>query len=145
MTRTRCAAAFFLLAALAMPATAGDTVTAIQRSNADNFKDRALGVCISAAYEGSAAGNDASVTTSAFLEWTYYDFEKANPAVDRLAEKYLRRNYANPVEGYAGAEFKLLKCLDMYHSKELNDLVRKYVPHPNWIGDKPAKKPPSAR
>lgn len=140
MMRTRCTLVLFLFSALAMPATAGDTVAAIKRTNAENFKDRALGACISAAYDGSPAGKDANVTTSAFLEWTYYDFDEANPAVDRLAEKYLRRNYANPVEGYAGAEFKLLKCLDMFHSKELNELVKKYVPHPSWIGDKPAKK-----
>lgn len=140
MTRTLCTAVLLFLSTLTASATAGDTVTATQRTNAENFKDRALGACISSAYDGSPAGKDASITTSVFLEWTYYDFERANPAVEDLAEKYLRRNYANPVEGYAGAEFKLLKCLDMYHSKDLNDLVRRYVPHPSWIGDKPSKK-----
>jgi len=28
----------------------------------------------------------------------------------------------------------------MYHSPELDQLMRKYVPHPDWIGDKPAKR-----
>ncbi|WP_066267757.1 T6SS amidase immunity protein Tai4 family protein [Hydrogenophaga palleronii] len=125
---------------IAGAAVAADAVTAVQRTNAENFKDRALGVCLSTAYEGSPAGLDARTTSSVFLDWTYYDFEKANPAVERLAEAYLRRDYANPVEGYAGAEFKLLKCLDMRHSKELDGLMRQHVPHPAWVGDRPAKR-----
>ncbi|MBR8256932.1 T6SS amidase immunity protein Tai4 family protein [Burkholderia ambifaria] len=66
--------------------------------------------------------------------------EKGDRAVERLAERHLRRDYGNPVEGYAGAEFALLKCLDLYHSPELDEHVRRYVPHPDWIGDKPARR-----
>jgi len=116
-----------------------DQIDAIHRTNADNFKDRALAACMSVAYKGSPAGDDASISTSAFIEWTYYD-DKADVAVDKLIEKYLGRDYSNPVEGYAGARFNTLKCLDLYHSRELGDLVRRYVPHPNWIGDKPASR-----
>ena len=114
-----------------------DSITAIRRTNAENYKDRALSACLSTAYKGSLAGEDADITKSAFLEWTYYDDDKGNPATDQLVEKYLRRDYSNPAEGYAGAKFNLLKCLDMYHSQELDDQVRKYVPHPDLIGDKP--------
>jgi hypothetical protein len=125
----------------ALTAIAGEsTITAISRTNAQNYKDRALASCISAAYKGSPAGEDADITKSAFLEWTDYDDDKGNPATDQLVEKYLRRDYSNPVEGYAGAKFNLLKCLDMYHSPELDEQVRKYVPHPDWVGDKPAKR-----
>ena len=112
---------------------------AIGRTNAENYKDRALAACIAAAYKGSPAGRDAGITKSAFLEWTYYDDDQGNPAVDQLVAKYLRRDYSNPVEGYAGAKFDLLKCLDMYDSRELDEQVRKYVPHPNWVGDEPPK------
>jgi Type VI secretion system (T6SS), amidase immunity protein len=72
---------------------------------------------------------------------TATDFDdKGNKALDQLVEKYLRRDYSNPMEGYVDAKFKLLKCIDMYHSGELAELVRKYAPHPEWIGDKPAKR-----
>ena len=114
-----------------------DKIDAIHRTNAENFKDRALSACIATANKETPAGNDARIATSAFIEWTYYD-DKANAAVDKLIEKYLSRDYSNPVEGYAGVQFNTLKCLDLYHSRELRDLVRRYVPHPNWIGDKPA-------
>lgn len=123
---------------LCLPAAAGQSaITAIGRTNAENYKDRALAACIATAYKGSPAGKDAEITKSAFLEWTYYDDDKGNPAVDQLVAEYLRRDYSNPVEGYAGAKFDLLKCLDMYHSRELDEQVRKYVPHPNWVGDEP--------
>ena len=130
-----------LLLGLSLPAVAGEsTITAISRTNAENYKDRALASCISEVYKGSPAGDDANISTSAFLEWTYYDEDKGNLATDQLVEKYLRRDYTNPMEGYAGAKFNLLKCLDMYHSQELDEQVRKYVPHPDWVGDKPAKR-----
>ncbi|WP_026603550.1 type VI secretion system amidase immunity protein Tai4 [Methylomonas sp. 11b] len=117
-----------------------DSNAATRRSNAENYKDRALAACLSTAYKDSPAGEDADITKSAFLEWTYYNDDKGNPAIDQLVEKYLHRDYSNPVEGYAGAKFNLLKCLDMYHSQELDAQVHKYVPHPNWVGDKPAKR-----
>ncbi|NHZ91741.1 hypothetical protein F2P45_22435 [Massilia sp. CCM 8733] len=130
-----------LLLSFCLPSIAGTSnVMAPSRTNAENYKDRALAACISNAYKGSPAGDDASVTTSVFLEWTYYDFDKGNPATERLAEQYLRRDYTNPFEAYVGAEFKLLKCLDMFHSKELNEQVRQYVPHPDWVRDKPPKR-----
>ncbi len=130
-----------LLLSVSLPAVAGtSTVMAPSRTNADNYKDRALAACIAEAYKGSPAGEDASITKSVFLDWTYYDDDKGNPATERLAEKYLARDYSNPFEGYVGAEFKLLKCLDMYHSQELNEQVRKYVPHPDWVRDAPAKR-----
>lgn len=124
-----------------LSAAAGEsTITAVGRTNAVNYKDRALAACISEAYKGSPAGDDANITQSAFLEWTYYDDENGDPAVDRLVEKYLHRDYSNPVEGYAGARLDLLKCLDMYHSQELDEQIRKYVPRPNWIGNRPPKR-----
>lgn len=130
------------LLCLSLVAVAGESnITAIKRTNGQNYKDRALASCISEAYRGSAAGEDASVTKSAFVEWSYYDDDKGNPAVDVLVKKYLQRDYSNPTEGYAGAKFQLLKCVDMYHSKELEAQVPMYVPHPDWIGDKPVKSP----
>lgn len=135
MMTSRAFAALVLCSSLT--AFAADDIAAARRTNGQNYKDRALASCISAAYKGSPAGKDADITKSVFIEWTYYDDDKGNPATDQLVEKYLRRDYTTPVEGYAGARFDLLKCLDMYHSRELDEQVRKYVPHPDWIGDKP--------
>jgi hypothetical protein len=116
-----------------------DQVMAVTRNNATNFKDRALAYCVAQAYKDSPAGQDATKTGAVFLDFTYYSLD-ANPEIDALIGKYLRRDYSTPFEGYADAKFALLKCIDMYHGPELNQLVRKYVPHPDWIGDKPARK-----
>ncbi|WP_187363182.1 type VI secretion system amidase immunity protein Tai4 [Massilia aquatica] len=130
-----------LMLSFSLPAAAGtSTVMAPSRTNAENYKDRALSACIAEAYKGSPAGDDARITTIISLDWTYYDLDKGNRATNRLVDKYLRRDYSNPFEGYVGAEFKLLKCLDMYHSRELDEQVRKYVPHPGWVGDAPARR-----
>lgn len=129
-----------LLLCQAVTTFAGEqTPAALARTNAENYKDRALALCLAQAYQGTAPGKDAQETMSIFLEFTYFDMEKANPALDKLIAQYLRRDYSNPVEGYAGAKFNLLKCIDMRHSRALQEQVKKFVPHPDWIGDKPPK------
>lgn len=131
----------FAALVLCSSAFAGESaITAVGRSNGVNYKDRALAFCIAEAYKGTPASEDAAKTVSAYLEWTYYDFKNGDPAVDQLVEKYLRRDYSNPMEGYVGARFDLLRCLDMYHSEELDAQVRKYVARPDWVGDKPDRR-----
>ncbi|WP_341674981.1 T6SS amidase immunity protein Tai4 family protein [Niveibacterium sp. SC-1] len=110
------------------------------RTNGQNYKDRALAGCIATAYKGSPAGDDASASTGAYLDWTAFDAE-LEPLLDALIAKYLARNYMGSPEAYAGARFELLKCIDLYRSKDLEQLMRKAVPHPTWVGDKPAKAP----
>lgn len=131
---------FFTILSLcsAMSYAGTDQIIATTRNNAANFKDRALAYCIAQAYKDSPAGRDAKRTGGVFLNWTYYDLA-ANSEIDALITKFLSRDYSTPIEGYADAEFALLKCIDMYHSSELYGLIRKYVPHPDWIGDKPFK------
>lgn len=137
------------LATIAMPlcASAGDALTgdspdAPLRTNAQNYKDRMLATCIAMAYKDApTAHQDASITASVFIEWTYYDVENSGKEIEGLLNRYLGRDYRNPLEGYAGARFDLLKCIDMYHSKELEAQVRKFVDKPTWIGGKPPAKP----
>ncbi|AKJ31959.1 T6SS amidase immunity protein Tai4 family protein [Caldimonas brevitalea] len=105
-----------LLLFSSLTAGAADCINAPRRTNGQNYKDRALASCISAAYKGSAGGEDADISKSAFIEWTYYEEDKGDAATDQLVEKYLRRDYTNPVDGYAGAKFDLLKCLDIRRS-----------------------------
>ncbi len=140
MIKSRLFGLLLLSATLTAIAENSERSEIANRTNAVNYKDRALAYCITSAYEGSPAGKDASFTTSIYLEWTYYDLEKGNQAVDKLTNKYLRRKYYGTEEGYAGAKFDLLKCIDMYHSLELEQQVRKYVGNPNGVGTDPPKK-----
>jgi len=130
-----------LVPALATADSAVDGPAAARRTNAENFKDRVLATCIAAAYKDAPpAAADAAATASALNEWAYVDLQRAGAAPDALVDRFLRRDYRNPTEGYANARFDLLKCLDLYHSRELEAQARAFVPHPDWLGDKPPKR-----
>lgn len=53
--------------------------------------------------------------------------------IQALVKKYLARDYTNPLteSQIKGVKFDLLKCLDLYHSKELDALTKKTVVDPN--------------
>lgn len=109
-----------------------------------NYKDMALATCITTAYKYDVnVGIDAGSSVSALRDWTYYDMEKSPLAVKALVEKYLARDYTNPLaeSQIKGIKFDLLKCLDMYHSKELDALTKKVVTDPNHTYMQNIKKP----
>ncbi|MGN2438293.1 type VI secretion system amidase immunity protein Tai4 [Pseudomonas syringae] len=109
-----------------------------------NYKDMALATCITIAYKADVnVGIDAGSSVSAMRDWTYYDMEQSPLAVKALVEKYLARDYTNPLaeSQIKGIKFDLLKCLDMYHSKELDALTKKLVTHPDHTYMKNIKQP----
>ncbi|WP_024658263.1 type VI secretion system amidase immunity protein Tai4 [Pseudomonas syringae USA007] len=109
-----------------------------------NYKDMALATCITIAYKYDLkVGIDAGSSVTAMRDWTYYDMEQSPLAVKALVEKYLARDYTNPLaeSQIKGIKFDLLKCLDMYHSKELDALTKKLVTHPDHTFMKNIKQP----
>lgn len=116
----------------------GDIPNAALRTNGQNYKDMMLAGCIARAYEKDIASyKDAGSTASALRDLTVFDVEESTAAINALVAQYLERDFHNPMEGFEGVQFKLLKCLDMYHSKALDAQVKKFVKRPNWIGNKP--------
>lgn len=103
------------------------------RPYGQNYKDMVLAWCVAKAYSGDkVAPDDAGSSRSALIEWTEYDIETSVDAIPGLVDRYLARDYHNP---YADAEapglkFQFLKCLDLYHSQELQAQVKRYVPNP---------------
>ncbi|QUP55564.1 hypothetical protein GO998_17360 (plasmid) [Ralstonia syzygii] len=112
---------------------AGTSPQAATRTYAQNDKDMVLATCIANAYRNDKdATADAGSRVSALRDGTVHDMEKSPDAVRSLVDRYLARNYANPL---AEAEvkrrcFDRLKCLDLYHSRELEALARQLVIHP---------------
>ena len=103
------------------------------RSYAQNYKDMVLASCMAQAYRhdpGAAA--DAGSSIAALREWTEYDLERSPDAVQALVDSYLARDYSHPlVEAESpGIRFDFLKCMDLYHSKALDELVKRLVLHP---------------
>lgn len=105
------------------------------RTYAQNYKDMVLAECVATAYSKERqATTDAGSSVSALRDWTYYDWDKHPYAdvVPPLVKKYLARDYHNPLveSEIKGVRFDFLKCLDMYHSKELDALVKRVVINP---------------
>ncbi|WP_239374437.1 type VI secretion system amidase immunity protein Tai4 [Snodgrassella gandavensis] len=113
---------------------ANDKITspeAPSRTFIQNYKDMVLGNCLAKAY-GDIASMDAGSSVSALIEWTYYNMDKSIDAEIRIIDSYLSRNYLNPlVEAeIKGIKFDFLKCLDLYHSKDLDKLAKNMIEHP---------------
>jgi hypothetical protein len=103
------------------------------RTYAQNYKDMVLATCIANAYRrDSDAAIDAGSSVSALRDWAYYDLEKAPDEIKALVDRYLARDYQNPLveSEIKGVRFDFLKCLDLYHSKELDDQVKRLVINP---------------
>ncbi|KWD55133.1 hypothetical protein WL68_35315 [Burkholderia cepacia] len=104
------------------------------RTYLQNFKDRVLAECLATAYEQEAGvSKDIGSSISALRDWTHYDMERAPDAIHALVAKYLARDYRNPVvESEVGdVKFDFLKCLDLYHGKELDVAAKQLVSRPN--------------
>jgi Type VI secretion system (T6SS), amidase immunity protein len=110
-----------------------DISEASTRTYAQNFKDAMLAACIAQiADKNSKLQRDANSTARGLLELSLYDAEKGLGEVDRLTEKYLARDYRDPIieNKNEGVRFDLAKCFDMYHSKALAAQVKRLVIKP---------------
>ncbi|WP_159627512.1 type VI secretion system amidase immunity protein Tai4 [Massilia puerhi] len=106
---------------------------AVTRTHTQNYKDMVLASCLTQAYRNDASvSTDAGSSISALRDWTYYDMEESPDAVKSLVDNYLARDYSNPLveSEIKGVRFDFLKCMDLYHSKVLDDLAKRLVIHP---------------
>lgn len=104
-----------------------------ERTYAQNYKDMVLATCIATAYKNDQdVAIDAGSSVSALRDWAYYDLEKAPDEIKALVDRYLARDYQNPLveSEIKGVRFDFLKCLDLYHSKELDAQVERLVINP---------------
>ncbi|UOB56366.1 type VI secretion system amidase immunity protein Tai4 [Burkholderia pyrrocinia] len=103
------------------------------RTYAQNYKDMVLAECIATAYRNEpSAAMDAGSSASALMDWTDFDLER-NPGVGKsLVNRFLARDYHNPIveSEIKGVRFDFLKCLDLYHSQELDAQVKRFVTNP---------------
>ncbi len=111
---------------------------AAYRPYGQNYRDIALTYCVARAYRSEPkASEDAIYSSSGIDNWTRYDLENNTGQIEKLVNKYLSREY-HSFEG-PSIKLNLMKCMDMYHSKELDALVKKYVRKPNrtYVQDYP--------
>ncbi|WP_269506498.1 type VI secretion system amidase immunity protein Tai4 [Burkholderia sp. IMCC1007] len=127
---------FGVLTLAAQPGHAMDATPSPQagtRTYAQNDKDMVLAECIATAYRSEpSAAMDAGSSASALMDWTDFDLERNPDAGKSLVNRFLARDYRNPVveSEIKGIRFDFLKCLDLYHSQELDAQVKRFVINP---------------
>lgn len=81
-----------------------------------------LSRCLAKAYPSKAAKEDAQLTASAYLEFGNVPIEAYDEG-ERLVDQYLRRHYSGVIKG----QYNTMKCIDLFHGREVAELVRKYT------------------
>lgn len=85
------------------------------------LKNYALSACLAMGYSSQEVKNDASAAARGYLEFGDYSLS-AHTAVRELAKEYLKKDYPNK----SAVSMIAAKCIDLYHSKELSDIILKY-------------------
>ena len=86
------------------------------------LKNYALSSCIADGYQSKDVINDASAGANGYKELGSLDIDAYNEAAV-LGRKFLTKEYLSQ----HGEKLVLMKCIDFYHSKELDRLSRKYA------------------
>ncbi|SMC18529.1 Type VI secretion system (T6SS), amidase immunity protein [Andreprevotia lacus DSM 23236] len=89
------------------------------------LKNWALSVCIAMSWDKKGVdkvADDAGGTASGYFEYSNAP-DAAFDEVRKLASKYAHLEYGGSIPG----EFNTMKCIDLFHSDELDRVVKKYV------------------
>jgi hypothetical protein len=86
------------------------------------MKNWALSACFARMAKDPETKNDASSTASAFLENSQQDIEDFEK-LGKLVDEYLALQYGGSVK----SEYNTMKCIDLFHSKKLDQLAAKLV------------------
>lgn len=115
-----------VLASTAMVANAAPIAQDLPRTSSYSqpvlLKNFALSVCLGQVAKDEQAARDAGLTASAYLEFGNQDID-AYDELRKLAISFASRKYSGSVEG----EYNTMKCIDLFHSKELDQVVQKWV------------------
>ncbi len=117
---SRFAAAFAFLAA-SMLADAVANAARVEYSPIQYLKNFALSVCLADGYASDEVKKDSLAAAGGYLELGGLPFEAYEQA-ESLAKQFLAKEY----RCISGGRLTLMKCIDLLHSKELDQLARKY-------------------
>lgn len=104
------------------------------------FQNFTLAICTGMAYEKESKkiATDAGRSASGYREFSHIDLA-AYEESRNLVKKWLAKDYKSK----HGGQIELMKCIDLYHSKELKNLFIKYDPCKNrdaWLDENEYKK-----
>lgn len=116
------APSFFYFLALVSSACYGDSLEKKHYTPIQYLKNYALSSCIADGYQSKDVVNDASAGANGYKELGSLDIDAYNEATV-LGRKFLAKEYLSQ----SGEKLILMKCIDFYHSKELDRLAHKYA------------------
>lgn len=85
------------------------------------LKNYALSICLADGLEGKAAKQEAVDAARGYLELGSYSIDAYQAAAD-LAQQFLAKKYL----AQHGEKLTVMKCVDLFHSNELKQLLKKY-------------------
>ncbi len=91
-----------------------------QYSQKTLLKNWTLSVCLAIITKDAATRNDANESASGYLEFGKQDLD-AYDKLRKLAQQFANLKYSSPTH----AELNVMKCIDLFHSKELDKLAGK--------------------
>ncbi|MBZ2400624.1 type VI secretion system amidase immunity protein Tai4 [Erwinia amylovora] len=86
-----------------------------------NLKNYALSSCISQGYQSKEVKEDAAAAARGYLGFGDYSLA-AHTAVRKLGKAFLAKEYTSQ----SGEPMTLAKCIDFYHSGQLDKLVKEF-------------------
>ena len=87
-------------------------------SQKDLLENWALSVCLATVAEDAVTKADADATASAYMEYGRQDIE-AYDQLRKLVERFTAQQYGGSIP----SRFNTMKCIDLFHSKELDKLT----------------------
>jgi hypothetical protein len=114
------AASAILVALLLIDAEAANA--RVEYSSGQYLKNFALSACIAQAYKSDEVVKDSRAAADGYLQLGSFPYE-AHEEAAALARKFLAKEYLS----FSGAKLVLMKCIDLFNSKELDRLVKKYL------------------
>ncbi len=87
------------------------------------LKNYALSACLADGYKATEVVNDATAGANGYKELGSLSIEAYNDALV-LVRSFLKKEYPSQ----SGEPLTVMKCIDLYNSKELDQLARRYAP-----------------
>ena len=111
-----------ILALLVAPTLGGGGAEArVAYSPTEYLKNFALSVCLADGYTATETHKDSLAAAGGYSELGRLPFAAYEEA-ESLAKQFLAKKY----ESVTGEQLTLMKCIDLFHSKELDQIARKY-------------------
>lgn len=110
-----------LMADVAVGVAAKAAEARVAYSPVQYLKNFALSVCIAEGFQSDEVKKEANAAAGGYLELGRFPFESHEEAA-ALAKKFLAKEYLS----IHGQKLTVMKCIDLFHSRELDRLARKY-------------------